>query len=160
MKETLGAAVARLRKEKGMTRLEQKMGITDKAVSKWERDLSCPDAASLPRLAEILGITVDQLMQSRTEKKADPRKTVNLVLRAVALAMGVAVTVLTALGEVDTATAQTMLGIGLACGAASLIENWESPIHRCLTELWMGPAFSGGKDPSPPGSSQGQCPGG
>ena len=153
MKETLGAAVARLRKEKGMTRLEQKMGITDKAVSKWERDLSCPDAASLPRLAEIPGVTVEQRMQSRTQKKTDPRKTV-------APAMGVAVTVLTALGEVDTATAQTMLGIGLACGAASLIENWESPIHRCLTELWMGPAFSGGKDPSPPGSSQGQCPGG
>ncbi len=42
MKKTMGALIAQLRKEKGMTQLElaQQMGVTDKAVSKWERDLS------------------------------------------------------------------------------------------------------------------------
>lgn len=42
MTKTLGARIATLRKEKGMTQLElaQQMGVTDKAVSKWERDLS------------------------------------------------------------------------------------------------------------------------
>ena len=35
--------------------LANQMGVTDKAVSKWERDLSFPDAAALPKLAEILG---------------------------------------------------------------------------------------------------------
>lgn len=55
--------IAELRKEKGMTQLElaEKIGVTDKAVSKWERDLSCPDINSLPDLAEILGVTVDEL---------------------------------------------------------------------------------------------------
>lgn len=40
--QTLGGRIAALRKEKGMTQLElaQQMGVTDKAVSKWERDLS------------------------------------------------------------------------------------------------------------------------
>ena len=39
-----------------MTQLElaDRMGVTDKAVSKWERDVSCPDIASMPRLAEVL----------------------------------------------------------------------------------------------------------
>ena len=42
MKKTLGTRIAELRKEKGMTQLElaQQMGVTDKAVSKWERDVS------------------------------------------------------------------------------------------------------------------------
>ena len=40
-----------------MTQLDlaRKMGVTDKAVSKWERDLSFPDISSLPKLAEELG---------------------------------------------------------------------------------------------------------
>ena len=56
MKKTLGTRIAELRKQHGMTQLElaEKMGVTDKAVSKWERDLSCPDINSLPNLAEIL----------------------------------------------------------------------------------------------------------
>ena len=70
-KETFGNMVAALRKEKGMTQLElaEKMGVTDKAVSKWERDLSFPDVSSIPKLAEILGITVDELMQVKAESK-------------------------------------------------------------------------------------------
>ena len=42
MKKTFGTKIAEMRKEKGMTQLElaEKMGVTDKAVSKWERDLS------------------------------------------------------------------------------------------------------------------------
>ena len=57
--KTFGNMVAALRKAKGWTQLElaEKMGITDKAVSKWERDLSYPDISSLPRLAEILGVS-------------------------------------------------------------------------------------------------------
>ena len=52
-KETFGNMVAVLRKERGMTQLElaEKMGVTDKAVSKWERDLSFPDVSSIPKLS-------------------------------------------------------------------------------------------------------------
>ena len=56
MKKTLGMMIASLRKENGMTQFElaEKMGVTDKAVSKWERDISCPDVNTIPKLAEVL----------------------------------------------------------------------------------------------------------
>ena len=61
MKKTLGTMISSLRKDKGMTQLElaEIMGVTDKAVSKWERDLSCPDINSIPKLAEFLEISVE-----------------------------------------------------------------------------------------------------
>ena len=54
-KQTLGMTIASLRKERSLTQLElaEMMGVTDKAVSKWERDLCCPDVNSLPKLAEV-----------------------------------------------------------------------------------------------------------
>ena len=63
--------ISSLRKENGMTQLQlaEIMGVTDKAVSKWERDLSAPDVNSIPKLAETFGVTVDELMQVKTETK-------------------------------------------------------------------------------------------
>lgn len=123
--QTLGAMIAALRKEKGMTQLElaEKMGVTDKAVSKWERDLSCPDVNTIPRLAELFGISVDELMQVKTtsNEKSDKSELLNLILRGVGLAMGVAVFVLSLLGELEASSAMGMLGLGLACLAVSLL---------------------------------------
>lgn len=125
-KQTFGNKIASLRKESGMTQLElaEKMGVTDKAVSKWERDLSFPDVSSIPRLAEIFGVSVDELMQVKagTEDEPKKRKTeelVHLILKGIALAMGVAAAVLSLMGQVDTNSAVGMLGIGLACLAIS-----------------------------------------
>ena len=127
-KQTLGMMITALRKEHGMTQLElaEKLGVTDKAVSKWERDLSCPDVNTLPKLASVLGVTVDALVQAKTEtaeapERKDADKLVELILKAVALAMGVAVTVLSALGELDAGSGLGMLGIGLACLAVSAL---------------------------------------
>ena len=122
MKESFGGMISALRKEKGMTQLDlaTKMGVTDTAVSKWERDLSFPDVASLPLLAEVLGVTVDELLQAKTKADESPlrekaARMVDLGLRAVAVAMGVAVAALAILGQIDTTSALVMLGIGLAC---------------------------------------------
>lgn len=125
-KQTLGAKIAALRKECGMTQLElaDKMGVTDKAVSKWERDLSCPDVNTIPKLAELFGVSVDELMQVKTaspKKDKDLQPMINLILRGVALAMGVAVFVLNFLGELDAGSGMGMLGIGLACLSLSLL---------------------------------------
>ncbi|MGM9574437.1 MAG: helix-turn-helix domain-containing protein [Oscillospiraceae bacterium] len=127
-KQTLGMMIASLRKEKGMTQLElaEKLGVTDKAVSKWERDLSCPDVNTLPKLASVLGVTVDALVQAKTETAETPERKgasglVELILKAVALAMGVAVTALSALDELDVSSGMGMLGIGLACLAVSAL---------------------------------------
>ncbi len=120
MKKTLGMMIAELRKEKGMTQLElaEKMGVTDKAVSKWERDLSCPDINSLPNLAEILGVTVDELMQIKREAenpKQTPKEIFQIIFKAVPLAMGVAVVVLSVMDELPVQSGFVMLGIGMFC---------------------------------------------
>lgn len=67
MQDTLGARIAALRKRKGMTQeeLAQKMEVSSQAVSKWENDVSCPDIQSLPRLAKLLGTTVDELLTGK-----------------------------------------------------------------------------------------------
>lgn len=119
-KETFGNMVAVLRKEKGMTQLElaEKMGVTDKAVSKWERDLSFPDVSSIPKLAEILGVSVDELMQNKAESKEEPIKKkideiIDVAFKGVALAMGIAIVVLSVMKQIEMDSAITMLGIGL-----------------------------------------------
>ncbi|MDO4492275.1 MAG: helix-turn-helix transcriptional regulator [Clostridia bacterium] len=130
-KETFGEMIAKLRKDNGMTQAElaDKMGVTDKAVSKWERDLSMPDTASLPRLAEIFGISVDELMEGKSAAKnsgkQDPKQLALLVMRAVALAMGVAVVALNTIGELEPKTAFSLLGIGLACIAINALAKEE-----------------------------------
>lgn len=120
-KQTLGNMIAVLRKEKGMTQLElaEKMGVTDKAVSKWERNLSFPDVSSIPKLAEIFGVSVDELMQVKADTKEDSSNhkveaIVNLALKGVALAMGIAVAVLSFMNQIEVKSAIGMLGIGLA----------------------------------------------
>ena len=128
MKKTLGTMIAELRKQHGMTQLElaEKMGVTDKAVSKWERDLSCPDINSLPKLAEILGVSVEELMQVKKEAEAPVSKVaeiIEIVPKAVAMAMGVAVTALTILDALDAKSGMAMLGIGLACVGISLMSD-------------------------------------
>lgn len=64
MEETLGKRIAQHRKRLGLTQdaLAERLGLTAQAVSKWENDLSCPDIAILPRLAEIFGISTDELL--------------------------------------------------------------------------------------------------
>jgi len=128
MEHTLGAAITALRKKNNMTQLQlaEKLGVTDKAVSKWERDLSCPDVHTLPRLAELFGVSVDELMQVRQPEQSKapakkPGELIPTILRAVALAMGVAVVVLSVLEQLDTKSAMTMLGLGLACLAATML---------------------------------------
>ncbi len=129
-KQTLGRMIASLRKEKGMTQLElaEKMGVTDKAVSKWERDLSCPDVNSIPKLAEVLGVSVNDLMQVKEESNDAAKQEkipvlIDTILKGIGAAMGIAVAVLSILDQIDTKSALGMLGIGLACLAIASLNN-------------------------------------
>ena len=121
-RQTFGSMIAMLRKEKGLTQLElaEQMGVTDKAVSKWERDLSFPDVSALPRLAAIFDMSVDELLQAKADSKEHPAEntvaeTIALILKCVALAIGVAVAALSGLRQIEPSTAVCMLGIGLTC---------------------------------------------
>ena len=64
MKETFGQRLSRIRKEIGYTQEEiaSRITISPQAVSKWENDISSPDILVLSSLADILGVSVDELL--------------------------------------------------------------------------------------------------
>lgn len=91
-KEKFGTFLVQLRKEQGLTQKElaEKLYVSDKAVSKWERGLSLPDISLLQPLAEFLGVTVTELLSGRripagqtlTVAEVEPLVTGHLVLTA------------------------------------------------------------------------------
>lgn len=130
MNKTMGQIITQYRKERGMTQKElaEHMNVTDKAVSKWERDQSCPDIHSVPKLAEALGVSVDDLMQSTQTKHSSAdelTKAFSIALRAIPLAMGIAVVVGSWLGKLQPDQGLTMLGIGMFCLALRTIKTEE-----------------------------------
>ena len=66
-REKFGEFLAELRKEKGIKQKElaEKLYVSDKAVSKWETGHSIPDVSLLVPLAEILGVTVTELLECK-----------------------------------------------------------------------------------------------
>ena len=126
--ESIGNRIAKYRKEKALTQeaLAEKMGVTDKAVSKWERDLSYPDINSIPKLAEIFGVSVDELMQVKTETKENISKNkidgiVDTILKGIGVAMGIAVTVL----SVDIKSVPNIIIGQIQDGDKTLNFKWE-----------------------------------
>jgi transcriptional regulator with XRE-family HTH domain len=65
--ENIGAFIANLRKEQGWTQKEMasRLGVSDKAISKWETGKSLPDMGILIPVSELLGITVDELLSGK-----------------------------------------------------------------------------------------------
>ncbi|NLG10132.1 MAG: helix-turn-helix domain-containing protein [Coriobacteriaceae bacterium] len=59
-----GKLIRTLRKNSGLTQstLASQLGVSDKAVSKWERGSGCPDVSLLPELAQVLGASIDALL--------------------------------------------------------------------------------------------------
>ncbi len=62
--QKLGELIYDLRKEKNMTQKQvaDLMNISDKTISKWERGLGYPDVSLLPELANLFGVSVDNLL--------------------------------------------------------------------------------------------------
>lgn len=63
----IGRLIYTLRKEKGLTQLQlaQRMHISDKTVSKWERGLGCPDVSLLAELSDIFGVDLSQMLSGQ-----------------------------------------------------------------------------------------------
>ena len=126
--QKMGDMIAALRKEKGMTQKElaDQLNITDKAVSKWERNVACPDTALIPRLAEILGVSIEELMQGKPANGNGHKGAaycLDIALPGICMAMGIAVVVLSVLGELEIRDGMTMLGIGLSCAGMHLLRK-------------------------------------
>lgn len=72
-KKSIGSFIAALRKAKGLTQRElaEKLNVSDKAVSRWEREESLPDLSLIPAIAEIFGVTADELLRGERRKEGD-----------------------------------------------------------------------------------------
>lgn len=75
-KKTIGSLIAALRRANGMTQRElaERLNVSDKTVSRWERDEGTPELALIPVLAEIFGVTCDELLRGE-RRSPDSRET-------------------------------------------------------------------------------------
>lgn len=66
MEKTIGKKLYELRKQSGFTQdyVAEKLGVSAQAVSKWENDIACPDIMTLPSIAQLYGITIDELFNN------------------------------------------------------------------------------------------------
>ncbi len=134
-KEKFGALISTLRKEKGYTQKElaQQLYVSDKAVSKWETGNSIPDTSLLIPLAELLGVSVTELLMcERMEKNAilETDTVEDIVKTAIHY------------GEEKTERAYQVksrwfifYGISLLLGAAGLFLNRREPFFESLAVL-------------------------
>ena len=78
----IGKFISTKRKEKNLTQeeLAEKLLITDRAVSKWERGLSLPDADKMLDLCNILDINVNELLIGEENMKDEKKKTDELLI--------------------------------------------------------------------------------
>lgn len=71
----VGSLIRSLRNEKNMTQrqLAEPLGVTEQAVSKWERGLGGPDISLLPGLSEILGVNIEKILAGDLQPNDDDR---------------------------------------------------------------------------------------
>lgn len=69
MNKTLGGRISEYRRAKSIKQeeLAERLNVSPQAVSKWENDVCCPDIMLLPKLAAILGVSVDTLLSEKAE---------------------------------------------------------------------------------------------
>ena len=76
LKDTIAGNIAEYRKAMSLTQAElaERLNYSDKAISKWERAEALPDIFVLKQLADLYGITLDELTQVHENKKYKPKK--------------------------------------------------------------------------------------
>ena len=79
----IGNFIRELRKEKNLTQkqLAEKINITDKAISKWERGLSFPDITMLNVLCKELNVSVEELLNGEKSKNENNEKKILSILK-------------------------------------------------------------------------------
>ncbi len=70
-KHSIGKTIAELRKSKGWTQVElaEKLQVSDKAVSKWEKDNGAPSIEFFPAIAELFGVSIDYIMTGKEPER-------------------------------------------------------------------------------------------
>lgn len=75
-KKTLGSFLSALRRAQGLTQQEvaDRLAVSNKAVSRWERDEAMPDILLLPAIADLFGVTVDELLRGERTRPTPPQE--------------------------------------------------------------------------------------
>ncbi len=139
---TLGSFIARVRAERGLTQrqLAERLYVSDKTVSKWERGLSLPSVPLLVPLADALGLSISELMSCA---EAPGEKSVERVEadRLIATSLGLSGTVLT--GRQRALRVVAFLLVVAAWGALTARIVFSRNIDLLLQAL-SDPAVTGG----------------
>ena len=83
--QKIGDFIKRKRKEKGLTQTElaEKLGITNQAISKWERGKNCPDISLLKDLCKILNIDINELLSGKELDKVSKEDSEDILVETV-----------------------------------------------------------------------------
>ena len=73
--EAMGKRIAQLRKARNLTQqqLADQLNVTNRAISRWERGDGYPEITLLPKLADSLGVTTDEILGHKTRKQPGMR---------------------------------------------------------------------------------------
>lgn len=84
-KQKIGDFIKKKRKEKGLTQTElaEKLEITDRAISKWERGVNCPDISLLKDLCKILEIDINELLSGKELDKVSKEDSEDILVETV-----------------------------------------------------------------------------
>lgn len=120
-KARVGEFISGERKRLGLTQRELagRLYLSDKAVSKWERGLSVPDVGLLIPLAELLGVTVTELLEGRHIQSGP-----GMEMREVEQVVKKALNLTGEAAEVDKVTKRRHRLIWIGCTLAALFELW------------------------------------
>lgn len=137
-KKTMGSFIAALRRASGMTQRElaERLNVSDKSVSRWERDDGAPDLALIPVIAEVFGITCDELLrgeraaagESTTQESAHTEraeKQRGRLLRA----------------SLARFRSYSYLAIALAVGGFLVAHGCNAALERALIGFFLGAVF-------------------
>lgn len=84
--ENIGKFIAEKRKEKNMTQEQfaEKLGVTNRSVSRWENGKTMPDYSMFPMICETLSISISELLEGKkVQKDTDPTDQIQLIINLI-----------------------------------------------------------------------------
>ena len=140
----IGKFIAECRKNANLTQMQlsEKLGITDKAISKWERGISMPDTSIMLELCDILGISVNELLSGeKIQMENNDKKNEQLLLEMAKELEKKNKTIWTAMWAIMTVSIIALLG-GLVLVALFIPEGpWMLVAILSLCVVFLIPCF-------------------
>ena len=127
--KSLGTIISERRKIMGLTQtdLANRLEVTEQAVSKWERDQSCPDVSTFAKLAETLGLSSDELLSIKENRKIEKTKAIDSifgkVLKIIAVVVAGVVIITNIIGVIDVQLSFVLVGVAILCLSVHLLKK-------------------------------------